>query len=602
MLKITTISVRRVGLRGCFPAAGFPGKERGYSGQGRQMRYPRGTTIRGITKTALMAVPMLTLIAGPGNAMLGVRPSRIDFLVSPGSRKQFSIRVSNGSKDPLACEMNARSFAMTPEGLPHGTPDPNPRSLAPWIAMSPARFVLAGGTSQQVNFTVAIPREAAGGYYAVIEAFGKPTKALSDPGNGASIQFSFQANTVVMGVVKGRGVKPELTLKGVELTRMEPGKGGVRPWSLTATVEDTGNVHTVAEGSAEIKTTSGVRVWQGRLLGGMGTVIPGFPRNFTNSEIHGLPDGRYIVSIEIRSPAQRLTLRGLQGFEVAGSIATAANASGPLWARTGGLEVTPSAVMFAGPARSRRTAMVSLTNNLKKKVSCKLTVSPWRITSGGLAGPCTSQDAPRNAAGWVTIRPEAVDLAPGATQRIQITASTPDGVRGEHYAGILVAPKPEDAEGIIPPSVMVTVTPDKTQDLGFVVKSAKVEVAKAGGYQLIVRAQNTGNVRLIPEVQCEVLDSREIRVGDAIPIHGDGQALFPGVVGTWTTLVTRILPPGKYSLRVLANAEKDTPGTGLTVPFSIPLVTGATKAGTAPGAKAPVAKPRPAAASSSRKR
>lgn len=545
-----------------------------------------------ILRTALTAASLLSLLGAPAPAMLAVRPSRVEFMVPPGARKQFHISISNSSKEAAACSVSIRNFAMDPSGLPHGSLDTQARSLAPWLTVAPVKFVLGGGATREVKFTVAVPRDARGGYYATIEVSGAPTSKPTSPQGGASIQFSFQSNVIVMGVVDGRGLRPELVLRSIELTNSELASGGIGSISLRAFVENTGTVHTIVQCSAEIRSTEGTVFWKGPLRGGKGTLIPGFPRLFSSSGISGLRDGRYIASVEFIAPTQRLVMRGAQGLAVVRGKATVADGSGPLWATNKGLVIAPSATVFSGPAKARRSAVVSLTNNLDKSVSCRLSVSPWRVMEDGMMGPCPPKEARSSAAGWVSVKPEFVDLAPGATKRIQVTASIPEGVRGEHYAGILVTPSAKDAAGILPPSVMVTVTPDKTQELGLVVKSARVEAAATGGYQLTVKAQNTGNVRLLPEVQCEVLDAKELRVGDLITLPGDGNALFPGVIGTWTTVSTRVLAPGKYKLKVIANTEKGKPGTGLTVPFSIPLGTIKAPATKKPAAQTPIAKPK----------
>lgn len=478
----------------------------------------------------------------------------------------------NGSSEPLACEMFAQHFAITEEGLPHGTSDAGPRSAAPWLSFSPARFSLAGGNAQEVKCNLSFPRGSAGGYYAIIAARGVPPRGRAAQVGEASIHFSYQANVVLMAVAKSSRVRPQFTFRAIELVPDEGGNAaGARQWRVRATVENTGDVHAWTQGQAQIRDRLGGTVWQGELRAGKGLVVPGFPRIFQAAETVFLPDGDYVAGAEVSVTGQRTAVRGGQKFQVSRGQATSVDEGGLVWADSGGLLVSPSAVVISGPPGARRLGVVTVRNALETRTAYTLSATGLRLTSQGGMELCAPDESPRSAVAWIEVSPESFELAAGASTRFRITATIPKGPQGEHYAAVVLTPRSQAEEHALPVLLPVTVTPQGTEKVEVSIADLGISSAPSAGYRLQVNLKNTGNVRIMPSIKFSVLDSKGSRVGDQIPIERSRGALLPGVEETVSSDWPRALAPGKYTLMASVAAGGDQAEVTSSIEFSVPL-------------------------------
>jgi hypothetical protein len=550
---------------------------------------------------ALSAV-MLLLFSGTALASLEVVPSVITVDGSRSARKQFTLKVTNAGKEPLDCMMIPQNYSMTMEGLSIGVPDPGPRSATDWLSFSPAKFKLIPEASQQVKCTLVFSRTCSGGYYAIIAVRGVPPHA-SMAEAGAKIQFSFQSNVVVMAVAKGSVLRPQPAIKIVELKPggADSGKAtGSRSWQLQALVDNTGNVHAKMDAQAEIRDAAGGRVWSGVLNSGKGTVIPGFPRYFRSAAIRSLRDGNYVAGVNIRVQGTRIGERGAQAFAVIAGQATPVGAEGLVAANTGGVFVTPGEAILAGPAGARRFSNVTIKNQLDKPVSCILKLAGWQIAQNGEMRPCDPAEASRSAATWLEISPQTLDLAPGASGKVRISATIPEqGATGEYYAALLVEPTAADGSKLVPSSGMLTVLPESTGKPALSATGLAIAPAASAGLGFSLKARNDGNVRILPTVSFIVQDSSGKRVGDVVTVDYQGESLFPGVAKNIRAEWTRALANGKYTLVAEVSAGKTTPTHTLKLPFSIPLPKAKATVGadsrTSTKPNSPAAKPKPVA-------
>ncbi len=551
------------------------------------------------------AAAIILLFTGDARASLDVTPTVVSVDGSRSARKQFILRVANSGNEPLDCEMIPQDYTMNQEGLSVGTLKEGPRSARDWLSFSRAKFRLAPGSSQQIKCSMAFPRTCSGGYYAVIAVNGMPPKAsLAEAGAGAGIRLSFRSNVVVMAVAKGAVLRPQPTVKAVEL--ISGGAANAKPttaartWQLQALVDNSGNVHAKMDAQAEIRDASGGRVWSGALKSGKGTVIPGFPRYFRSTAIRSLRDGNYIAGVSMRVQGMRIGERGAQAFTVVAGRATPVGNEGLVAADTGGIVITPGETIIAGPLGSRRFSNVTVKNQLDKPVSCQLKLAGWQITQNGEMRPCDPAEATRSAAKWLEISPESLSLAPGASGKVRISATIPEkGVEGEYYAALLVEPTAQDGAKLVPGAGMLTVIPEATGKPAVSATGLAVAPASTAGLMFSVKARNEGNVRIAPTVSFILHDSRGSRVGDAVSAADFGESLFPGVSKTIGVDWTRALANGKYTLVAEVSAGKALPAQTVKLPFTIPLPKAKPGVGASPKTptkpKSPAVKPKPVA-------
>jgi len=521
---------------------------------------------------AAAALALTLWLAGSARAMLNVVPTLVPLEGSPGTQQRFTVSVANGGQDMLSCEMRAEHFAMSEDGLPHGAPDAGPRSAAGWLSFTPARFALAPGKAQQVQCRLSFPRDAAGGYYAIAAARGVPPRGATRAGDPA-IHFSYQANIVVMAVAKSTRLRPQLALPAIELApEQQDQPGAARLWRVRVKVANVGNVHAWAQGEADVRDRAGRRMWRGPLRGGKGLTVPGFPRFFQSTQGIALPDGDYVVGADVRVVGSRISVRGAQGFHVAGDKAVAAGGDqGLAWARTGGIVVSPGAILISGAPGSRRTESVLVRNAGTSRVAYAVSVAGWRVSEDGMAGPCPPDQAPGSAASWIAVEPASFDLPPNAAVRLRIAATIPRGPAGEHYASVLLTPRSEQQAHLAPEHVVVTVLPQGTEKPAVAIPDLGIKPAADAGYRLWLSVRNDGNVRVLPKATAVVLNARGVRVGEPVTLEGADSPLFPGIRRTLAADWPRALAPGKYTLSATVSLQGEKREATRSVPFSVPL-------------------------------
>ncbi|MHB1459116.1 MAG: COG1470 family protein [Armatimonadota bacterium] len=381
-----------------------------------------------------------------------------------------------------------------------------------------------------------------------------------------------------MATAKGTNLKPKPSIKSIELKLGDAGNTPVkRLWQVQALVENTGNVHAKIDVESEIRDSLGARVWSGALLAGKGTLIPGFPRYFRSPGIPSLRDGNYVVGTSIRVQGMRIGERGAQAFTVASGVATPLSNEGLIAASVGSIGINPNEVVLTGPLRSRRFSNVILKNQTDKPVTCQVNLGGWKIAENGTMRPCDPTEATRSAAGWIELGSEKLDLAPGASGKVQVSVTIPEqGAEGEYYAALLVETASQGDAKIAPSVVMVTVIPEKTSKPAVSSSSLVITPSSTAGYKFSVKAKNDGNIRITPSVDFIVQDSTGKKVGDVVTVAHQGEQLFPGVVKTLEAESARALANGKYTLVAEVSAGKDVKAKSLTIPFTIPLATAKT--------------------------
>lgn len=523
----------------------------------------------------IISIFFFLIISRSSEAALDVIPTVIDTNGLQGSLKQILIKVTNSGKEDINCNIISKKYFMTKEGLSLGVDEPAARSASEWISYTPSKFLLTPNATQNVTCYIKIPRSISGGYYAIGEIYGEPVRNNSSAKNGASIQFSFQSNIVILVSVAGYKTKAQPTIMNIDLIHgnTDISKGPVnRSWQIQALIENTGDIHTKIDVDAAIQDLLGSRIWSGKLTSGKGTLIPGFPRYFRSSVIASINNGNYLVGITVHAYGTHIGARGAQTFTVSSGVAKPMSNEGLVSAATGSIGISPGEVTFTGPVHARRFSSLTLKNQTNIPVSCQLKLGGWNISENGEIRPCDPTEATRSASEWIGMNPDKLDLAPGASGKIKISATIPEqGAEGEYYAALLVETTTQDNSKIAPSLVMVTVIPEKTSKPVVSSSGLVITLSSTAGYKFSVKARNDGNIRITPTVDFIVQDSTGKKVGDVVTATNPGEQLFPGVSKTIEAESARALANGKYTLVAEVSAGKDAKAQSLTIPFAIPL-------------------------------
>jgi hypothetical protein len=194
---------------------------------------------------------------------IGVNPRR-NYTIDPGGKVSDTLFVNNLSKtDDLTAHMEILDFKAQDQT---GTPalllkedQPTKWSLKPYISV-PQQYNIPAGTSANVPFTIAVPKNVgAGSYYSAIRY------SSTNPSSGGSVSLSGSAITLVFVRVTGEA-KSNLSLEkfGAFVPNQDFSDGAFqsvfgasKPKYVSYLVRNNGNIAEQPAGSIMIKDTFG---------------------------------------------------------------------------------------------------------------------------------------------------------------------------------------------------------------------------------------------------------------------------------------------------------------------------------------------------------
>ncbi|MFA5145642.1 MAG: hypothetical protein WC723_06560 [Candidatus Omnitrophota bacterium] len=191
-----------------------------------------------------------------------INKSKIRFSIAPGKAEYGEIIVENQSSEPRSMRVYLSDWDYLPpadgtkEFLPVGS---IPLSSAAWISFSPAEFTLSPFSKQKVDYSVKVPANASGGYYAALffeSIFTKaqPAKEGMQVGMNLVIRIATLFYVDVEGTVKRTASVDNLLFKK---------DAGNAPYSIGLDFRNTGNVDISAGGTFHIMDDKGMVISRG---------------------------------------------------------------------------------------------------------------------------------------------------------------------------------------------------------------------------------------------------------------------------------------------------------------------------------------------------
>ncbi|NQU43541.1 hypothetical protein HQ520_09655, partial [bacterium] len=156
-------------------------------------------SIRSFLKSAF-SILLLAFLPGMVQAQISVSPTILEEKAYPGGVVKLRLGLANTSDEPLYCTISVSAMEVQGDGLPVAVPDA-PRSCHTWISFGETDFALAPKQGKSLLGSVRVPRDASGGYYAVIACHGKPPQGIENGGTEgvkAGIRFSYRVMAVVL--------------------------------------------------------------------------------------------------------------------------------------------------------------------------------------------------------------------------------------------------------------------------------------------------------------------------------------------------------------------------------------------------------------------
>ncbi len=225
---------------------------------------------------------------------LNISPPSFHAGVKPGESNSGTITVYNKSDGDIGILVYTQDWIYNPDGsktfLAAGTTE---LSCAKWIRLFPKKFKLAAGEQMAVQYTVTLPEDAQGGYYAVIFFESVPAD-VAERDEGMMIRFSGRLGTIVYLETEGRSTK-KASVSAFSVTPPESNK----PLEMKLSLKNEGNVYIGAEGTLNIIDAEG-NVFGKETFGPVNT-LPGESRETAVQWLGELEEGTYyaIATLDI---------------------------------------------------------------------------------------------------------------------------------------------------------------------------------------------------------------------------------------------------------------------------------------------------------------
>ncbi len=189
--------------------------------------------------------------------------SKIRLYAKPGSTQNGEILVENTTDEAMSMRVYPQDwYYSSGDGSKEFVPvNATLHSCSSWISFSPEEFMLSAFSRQKVRYSIKVPTQVSGGYYAVLfleNMIGKaPEQGLKKAvGVNLAVRFATLFYIEIEGTIERKAV----------LEKFEFKKAGLyAPLLISADFKNTGNVDIIASGVFAIMDTTGKVVGRGKL-------------------------------------------------------------------------------------------------------------------------------------------------------------------------------------------------------------------------------------------------------------------------------------------------------------------------------------------------
>ena len=501
-----------------------------------------------------------------------IAPDFQDLSLSRGQRKRVELTIGNGQDLPLDCVVRIEDMAPSLEGFPRITPGYE-RGCADWTALSADSLRLMPRSVKTVMLDIDVPRDATGGYYALIEGRFRAgdrslsEMSLSDREAGRRDFFPPTAfHSLLLIEVKTRENQVMVATDSLHISSgrdgrevvTTPGATATSGWAVDLVLRNDGNMHTRIAGTAAIWRTNGTLVGKAPFEVGRGYVLPATRRVFKARGDESLADGLYLGRFDMAVERQG-RFQEVAAFHVSDGIA---HPGEPDSAATALLQSLLPRFSFRKQFRETRvlpgrpaSVIISLLNTHSDTLHLRPVPVTWRVDSLGvnqLRRPDETDDS--GPCAWITELPPEFALPPRRNATCRLRVQLPDDTpEGEYYLGVLFEdaggePTPRDAR--LARSQLTCLS--NGRNLPFNVTLDTLSVIPDGRSVAVdCRLTNLGQTRAacrpVMSISRRDVTGKWRRLEDEIGFpSGETMFLFPGGARVYEQRVDGMLP-GEYS-------------------------------------------------------
>jgi len=260
------------------------------------MKYYRRLLVA-ITALILLLIP--SIVAAQAGQGLEISPPLLSLNADPGQVLHADMRVRNVTSQTLLSHAQYNDFVAGGEdGQPKillNDTEQSPYSIKDWLG-SIATVSLAPHEQKSIAVTITVPSNASpGGHYGVIRFTGTPPEL-----DQSAVSLSASVGTLILVTVSGN-IHEQAKL--IEISTSQNNKNRslfeYGPITITARVQNTGNVHLQPQGTITVTNMWGKRVANFQVNQSKGNVLPQSIRRFSVTLNNKLLFGRYKIMADV---------------------------------------------------------------------------------------------------------------------------------------------------------------------------------------------------------------------------------------------------------------------------------------------------------------
>ncbi len=261
--------------------------------------------IRPTTMLLLSITAIVFFMTQPITAdAISVEIGPIELKLKPGDSYAGSISAFNDNTEPVNLKIYLGDWRQTDNGEQYLEVGEEPKSLSPWMRVSPNNLTIPPGGTEPIYYEIKVPNdpELTGSYWGIFFVEGEPS--------ATEVKDSSENASLGLNVIVRHGVKVYVTIRGTEeshagfvaaRTENTP-DGGL---NIASTFENQGNTYLRPKVWLEVRDLSGSTVYtmDHRLM----SILPGVERDYIfELREDDLEPGRYIALIIADYGAPRL--------------------------------------------------------------------------------------------------------------------------------------------------------------------------------------------------------------------------------------------------------------------------------------------------------
>ena len=508
---------------------------------------------------ALLLALALVALAPPVQAQgFQVRPLFVDGEVPPGARVTIPVEITPTSQiEGRTIEVEVVELTQNDTGgfraLPFEPGNALPRSAAPWIEVPP-ELTLEARETELIEVEMAVPFAARGSYAAALLLSAPP------PEDAEGLRLTLRVLVPIVVGTEGRPARQDVRLSnaGLRYRRAEgAAEQSVPETTLVETlIENDGGTFSTVEGALWVDVAGEGGAWRQvrRVDIPRRRILPETAITLPVDLGRLLPGGDYRLRGELYVDGRRtqplrreIAFEGHPGIE---DLVTDIE-----------IGLDPDVFAYDYRAGARRTGSVTVENPAIDPIEVSVEVALPEGMGGRASAEVRGEEL--SAAPWIEVAPASFILRPGQARNLRLLARFPgtEPAHQNYYAELHLDARYTDGQRAGAATALVEVKRPGGEDS----PAAELEPVRVssleeeGRYALALRAVNTGNVLLRPEVSYAVLDAegREV-LGAALESEVDTPLMPLAVRSFGATADLSGLAEGDYVLlTILRDAGRE---------------------------------------------